>query len=216
MKWLFNIFGKTFDCIDDKTNVLQKHEYIKIEKKEENTVVPDTYINTIKKDRKYITKEGLELIKYFEGFCAKPYLDAVGVPTIGYGNTYYEDGTKVALTDKPITEERGSQLFNIIVGRFEKDVIKILPDDHKLNDNQISALISFAYNVGIGNLKDSTLLTLINKKDYNGAAEEFPRWNKAGGKPLKGLIIRRYCERALFLGQDWKKARAEKKKELGI
>lgn len=179
----------------------------------EKIVVADTYA---KPKAGSLNQEGIELLKFFEGFRSKPYLDTANppVPTIGYGSTYYEDGTKVTMQDAPIDEARASSLFNTIVKRFEKEVMG-LTTGCNLNDNQISALTAFAYNIGVGNLSTSTLLKLIKSGDFNGASDQFPRWDKSGGKVTKGLVIRRFSERALFRGEDWRVARDQKTKELG-
>ena len=145
-----------------------------------------------------ISKNGLDLIKQFEGFYSTPYLCPAGIPTIGYGNIFYEDGTKVTLQDNPITEQRASELLEFIAnknfGRFVNITVKV-----PLNQNQFDALVSFAYNLGNGNLQQSTLLKKLNDSDYIGASLEFEKWNKSGGKVLKGLIKRRLAEKELFL-----------------
>lgn len=159
--------------------------------------------------------EGIELTVHFEGLRLKPYLDSVNVPTIGIGSTFYEDGRKVTMQDPPITEARARALFETIHEDFEKKALALIPNADKLTPNQIGAISAFVYNVGIGAFKSSTMLKLIVKGDYAGAADQFLRWDKAGGKPLKGLTVRRYCERALFLGQDWRAAEKEIRAKLG-
>lgn len=161
-------------------------------------------------------KDGTDLIMHFEGFRAKPYLCSAGVATIGYGSTFYEDGTKVTIKDAPIAEPRAAALFGNVLRDFEKQVLAFLPKAAKLSDNQFSGLMAFAYNLGPAALKQSTLLKLALAGDYAGAAEQFARWDKAGGKALKGLTVRRHAERALFLGLDWRDAEAKKRKELGV
>lgn len=141
---------------------------------------------------------GVALIKRFEGFRAAPYLCPAGIPTIGYGSTRYADGTPVTLQDLPITEPRAVQLLADTLGRYEGAVGALVTVP--LTQNQFDALVSFTYNVGSGNLRNSTLLKLINSRDYNGAAGQFPRWNLGGGKVLPGLTERRAAEQALFLG----------------
>ena len=145
-----------------------------------------------------ISNLGLELIKEFEGLSLKPYLDVVNIPTIGWGNTYYPDGKKVTLKDNPIDEAKANELLEYIAnkdfGSFVSKVVKV-----PLNQNQFDALVSFAYNIGNGNLQNSTLLKKLNSGDYQGASNEFLRWNKSGGKVLNGLTKRREKERALFL-----------------
>lgn len=144
-----------------------------------------------------ISDNGLNLIKQFEGLRLKPYLDAVGVPTIGYGNTFYENGQKVSINDAPITEQRATELLRLVVAKFEKGVSGCLKVE--VTQNQFDALVSFAYNVGLGNLQKSTLLRLINQGNFKAAAEQFTRWNRAGGRILNGLTRRREAEKALFL-----------------
>ncbi|WP_319372162.1 lysozyme [uncultured Ilyobacter sp.] len=140
--------------------------------------------------------EGETLIKDFEKLRLKAYLCPAGVPTIGYGATRYEDGTKVKLGNT-ITKERAEKLFKSLVNDFEKDISKLIKVD--LNSNQFSALVSFAFNVGVGNFKNSTLLRKINSGDLEGASKEFERWIYSNGKKLRGLIRRREAEKELFL-----------------
>lgn len=147
--------------------------------------------------RKHINSSGLRLIKSFEGLRLQAYQDAVGVWTIGYGATR---GVKPGMT---ITEAEAERLLKEDVNRFEEAVnsaVKV-----PINDNQFSALVSFSYNVGSGALRGSTLLKLLNRGDYSGAANQFPLWNKAGGQALAGLTRRRKAEQALFLSQDYTK-----------
>ena len=145
-----------------------------------------------------ISNNGIELIKQFEGLSLKPYLDAVNIPTIGFGNTFYEDGTKVTLKDKPITEERATQLLEFIANKtFSENINKVVKVP--LSQNQFDALVSFAYNIGNKNFNWSTLLKKLNLSDYEGASSEFLRWNQAGGKILNGLVSRRQKEKELFL-----------------
>lgn len=144
-----------------------------------------------------ISEKGLNLIKEFEGLVLKPYKDAVGIPTIGYGNTYYEDGRKVSLSDPAITEARATDLLKMVVKRYEDAINRYV--QVPITQNQFDALVSFAYNVGNENVRKSTLMKLLNQKQYTAAADQFLRWNKAGGKTLKGLTRRRQAERVLFL-----------------
>lgn len=138
-----------------------------------------------------------DLIKTFEGFKAKPYKCPAGVPTIGYGSTFYEDGTKVKLTDAPITEARAMDLLGNVVNDFSKQVNKLIKVE--VTQHQYDALVDFAYNVGVGNLSSSTLLKKLNAKLYAETAEQFLRWNKANGTVLSGLTKRRNAEKELFL-----------------
>lgn len=141
---------------------------------------------------------GLSLIKESEGLRLKPYLCPAGVPTIGYGNTFYEDGTKVTMKDKAITPERAHTLLLLIAAKFEKEVNAMVKVE--LTQGQFDALVDFAFNLGSGNLKSSTLLKKLNAGDYAGAANEFSKWVNSGGKPLPGLVTRRAKEKALFQG----------------
>lgn len=144
-----------------------------------------------------ISSNGIELIKQFEGLSLKPYLDAVNIPTIGFGNTYYEDGTKVTLKDKLITEQRAIQLLEYVANKdFGNNINKVVKTP--LNQNQFDALVSFSYNVGNGNFNSSTLLRWLNQGFYNEASIQLLRWDKAKGMPLAGLTKRRKAEKELF------------------
>ena len=145
-----------------------------------------------------VSKKGLDLIKKEEGFRNHPYLDTAGVATIGYGNTYYQDGRKVKLNDTPITMSDATELLCDIVDEFEKGV-HALTASVSLCQNQFDALVSFAYNVGLHAFSGSTLLKRIlkdpNDKDID---YQFSRWNKAGGVESKGLKKRRNRESWLY------------------
>lgn len=145
-----------------------------------------------------ISQKGLNLIKKHEGFRNNPYLCPSGIPTIGYGNTYYNDSTKVKLTDTPITLKEGETLLKSVLKHFEQGVSNLIKVE--LNQNQFDALVSFAYNVGLGAFSKSTLLKLINNNPNDeGIKHQFKRWNKGGGKVLKGLKKRRNEEAYLYL-----------------
>ena len=145
-----------------------------------------------------ISNNGINFIKQFEGLSLKPYLDAINIPTIGYGSTYYRDGKKVTLNDKPISQDEANLLLEHIANKDFGDKINTLVKVG-LNQNQFDALVSFCYNLGMGNFKSSTLLKKINQADFKGASEEFIKWNKSGGKILDGLTRRRQKEKELFL-----------------
>ena len=140
-------------------------------------------------------KPALDLIKEFEGLRLKAYLDPVGLPTIGWGNTRYQDGKPVKMGDEITQEQADEMLLDDVAVRAEKleDLIEV-----QVNDHQFGALVSFAYNVGIGAFTNSTLRRKLNAGDYEGASNEFKRWNKAGGKVLNGLVRRRKAEKDLF------------------
>ena len=140
---------------------------------------------------------GIQMIKEFEGFRSKPYLDAVGVPTIGYGATHYADGRKVKMTDKPITEAEASALLAEMLKQYEKPVLDLVTS--KINQNQFDALVSFTYNLGGTNFRKSTLLKKVNANPMDlTISNEFLKWNKAGNKVLAGLTRRRRAESDLY------------------
>jgi lysozyme len=144
-----------------------------------------------------ISQGGIDLIKNFEGLKLKPYLCSAGVPTIGYGNTFYETGKKVTLNDPAITEKRAEELLAHLLVSFEKYVDSFCRDD--INQSQFDALVSFAYNLGPNSLKASTLLKKVNANPSDPTIkDEFLKWTKAGGKVLKGLVLRRESEAALY------------------
>ena len=141
--------------------------------------------------------KGIELIKAFEGFRSKPYKCPAGIPTIGYGATFYPGGKKVTMADAPITEEQGTELLQSMLVNFEKYVDSYCRDD--INQNQFDALVSFAYNLGPANLKSSTLLKKVNANPEDKTIRvEFMKWVKAGGKTLQGLVKRRTAEADLY------------------
>jgi lysozyme len=144
-----------------------------------------------------IGQKGLDLIKSFEGLYLKPYLCPANVPTIGYGNTFYENGNKVTLKDPIITEARAIELLMSELGMYEQKVDSYCIDT--INQNQFDALVSFCYNVGPGNLKSSTLLKKVNANPNDPTIRtEFLKWNKGGGKVLAGLTRRRTAEANLY------------------
>ena len=144
-----------------------------------------------------VSKDALDLIKRFEGFCAQPYLCPANVPTIGYGATFYEDGKKVQISDPAISEERATQLLLNVLKTFEKHVDTYTRDD--VTQAQFDALVCFSYNVGVGALKSSTLLKLVNANPSDPEIRtQFLRWNKAAGRVLKGLTNRRVAEADLY------------------
>ena len=140
-----------------------------------------------------ISTNGIDLICSFEGLRLKAYDDGVGVWTIGYGTTVI-NGTKVKKGDTCTVEQAKSYMANDLK-QFESAVNQVKVP---LNQNQYDALVSLAYNIGVSAFLNSTLLKKLNAKDYKGAAEQFPRWNRAGGKVMRGLTNRRAKERKLF------------------
>ena len=138
-----------------------------------------------------INKEGLSIIKQCEGCRLKAYLCPSLIPTIGYGHT-----TGVKLGDI-ITQADADRYLLQDIKRFEQVVSALVKVP--INENQFSALVSFAFNVGVSNLKSSTLLKKLNLRDYKGCSNEFDRWVYGSNKkPLEGLKKRRKLERELF------------------
>ncbi|MDV2441526.1 lysozyme [Acinetobacter gerneri] len=142
------------------------------------------------------SNSGINLIKSFEGLRLKAYDDGVGVWTIGFGTIKYPNGVRVKKGDT-CTETQAEQYLRNELIAFENAINRLVKVP--LTQNQFDALVSFTYNLGETNLANSTLLKKLNAKDYKGTAAEFPRWNKAGGKVLNGLVKRRKAEMELFL-----------------
>ena len=135
------------------------------------------------------------LIKKFEGCVLHAYKDAVGIWTIGYGATFYEDGSQVKDGDI-ITQERAEALLKRIVDAF---AVKVDTYTNVVEQHQFDALVSFAYNVGVGAYHNSTLLKKVNANPNDlEIRAEFLKWNKAGGRVLSGLTDRRKKEAAYY------------------
>jgi lysozyme len=143
-----------------------------------------------------VNAEGYALIKKFEGCKLKAYKCPANVWTIGYGNTFYENGMKVKEGDV-ITQERAEELAKFIIDQF---AVTIAPFILKpLNDNQFSACVSLAYNIGTGGFKKSSVFKKLNVNPLDATiADSFRLWNKGGGKVLPGLVKRREAEIALY------------------
>lgn len=137
---------------------------------------------------------GLALTKSFEGFRSLAYQDVVGVWTIGYGHVL-----KFGESFGPITDAQATVLLLADIAaavQYVNDVVKVT-----LTQGQFDALVDFTFNLGVKSLKNSTLLKLVNKGDFTGAAAEFPKWDHAGGKVIAGLARRREAEQKMFLGE---------------
>ena len=142
-----------------------------------------------------ISQEGLSLIKRFEGCRLESYKCSANVLTIGYGHT---SGVKETDT---ITQDEADKLLQEDVEQFEKYV-----DDNvtvELGQSQFDSLVAWTFNLGVGNLRESTMLKKLNSEDYASVPSEMKRWNKAGGKTLDGLIRRRKAESLLFESKEW-------------
>lgn len=141
----------------------------------------------------------LELIRRFEGLYLTPYLCPAGVATVGYGATFYEDGSRVQLIDLPITRDRAESLLLWHVKTvYMPAVIQLCPAIVREPPERAAALIDFTFNLGAGNLRTSTLRKLVNKGAWDKVPEELRKWVKGGGRVLKGLVIRREAEAALI------------------
>jgi lysozyme len=136
------------------------------------------------------SQNGIELIKEFEGCRQVAYQDSVGVWTIGYGHT------KTAYEGQLVIKKTCERLLAEDLAEFEEyvDTLVKVP----LTQNQFDALVSWTFNLGSGNLQESTMLRKLNEGDYGSVPAEMKRWNKAGGEVLKGLVRRREAEAALF------------------
>jgi lysozyme len=152
-----------------------------------------------------LDNKGYLLIAQFEGLRLNPYLCSAGVPTIGYGSTFYPSGRKVTMRDKPITQETAFWMLKQVANMFAKDVDSLVTSN--INQNQFNALVSFAFNLGSDidadnipeGLGDSRLLRRVNANPNDPEiAREFVKWNKAGGRVLDGLTKRRLKEAELY------------------
>lgn len=152
-----------------------------------------------------LDNKGYLFIAQLEGLRLKPYLCSAGVPTIGYGSTFYPSGRKVTMRDKPITQETAFWMLKQVANMFAKDVNSLVTSN--INQNQFNALVSFAFNLGSDidadnipeGLGDSRLLRRVNANPNDPEiAREFVKWNKAGGRVLDGLTKRRLKEAELY------------------
>ena len=166
-------------------------------------------------------KAGEDLMHKYEGMRNRPYLCPAHIWTIGYGHVLYQEQIRlpvVRVPDKhtpmirkemPLKAEDNrvwtkteiDELFKADVASFERGVLRLVPGcvGHQ---GRFDALVSFAFNAGLGNLQRSTIRMKANRGDWEGAAEAFMAWTRGGGKVLPGLVKRRQAEMALFLGED--------------
>lgn len=139
------------------------------------------------------TAGAISLIAVFEGFSNKAYLPHKDdVPTIGYGQTFYVDGRKVRMGDYISEKEARTQLGEIVKKDFVAKIAKCVTVP--LTENEFTAYVSLAYNIGASAFCKSTLVKKLNAGDYSGACEQIKRWNRSGGKVMKGLVKRRQQE----------------------
>ena len=148
-----------------------------------------------------INKAGINLIKKYEGFRSHAYRDAVGVWTIGYGHTSMA-GTPNVSKGLKISRRQGETILARDVEKFARAIQPLITVE--LNENQFSALVSFAYNVGVGGFKRSSVLKRVNARQFDAVPHRLSLWVKAGGRTLRGLVARRAAEADLFLASDAK------------
>jgi lysozyme len=142
----------------------------------------------------------IDLCKRFEGFRSKPYLCPAGVPTIGYGSTYYPGGKKVSMDDAPISNEEAEKLLmHELSETYLPEVLRLCPVLAQ-HPRRLNTIVDFCYNLGAGNLQRSTLRRRINAQDWQGAEDELKKWVKAGGVVLPGLVKRREAEIVFMKG----------------
>lgn len=138
------------------------------------------------------------LCKRFEGFYAHPYLCPAGVPTIGYGATYYLDGRPVTLKDPPITREVAVVMLRDMLRReYLPAVLRLCPGIDSAE--RLAAIVDFAFNLGAGQLRASTLRKRINAERWADVPTELRKWVRGGGRVLPGLVKRREAEVALVV-----------------
>ena len=143
-----------------------------------------------------INQAGLDIIKHFEGFEPMAYLDPIGIPTIGYGHIAGVTHQDVQ-NQRTVNEAEAEQLLREDIAVAESAVERLI--SVAMNDNQFSALVSFTFNLGEGNLKSSTLRRRLNRGEYDAIPYEMCRWVKAAGRTLPGLVRRRIAEGGLFM-----------------
>lgn len=138
----------------------------------------------------------LALIRKWEGFRAEPYTCPAGAATIGYGSTRYEDGRSVALSDPPITRERAEALVRAMLdAEYLPAVLRLCPGIDTAG--RLGAILDFSYNLGLANLRASTLRRRINAGQWEDVPAQLMRWRFAGGRELRGLMLRRMDEARL-------------------
>lgn len=170
-----------------------------------------------------LSKAGEELMHRYEGFRNKPYLCPAHIWTIGYGHVLYQEQIRLPMVRPPDkttadipmirkemalkledfrvwSKEEIDELFRADVESFERGVLRLVPGVVG-RQGSFDALVSFAFNAGLGNLQRSTIRMKANRGDWEGAAEAFMAWTKGGGKVLPGLVKRRQAEIELFLSQ---------------
>jgi lysozyme len=151
------------------------------------------------------SEEGVRFITKFEGWSAAPYRDSRGIPTIGYGNTYYEDGSHVKMDDPAITRDRGAQILRHACRNLVYTLGRLIHGHVSLSQGKVDALISFMYNAGPTAFASSTILRTINADGPEHVTREmFTRWDKIHDPRTgelhesSGLLRRRNAEFDLY------------------
>lgn len=139
---------------------------------------------------------GVDLVKHFESYSSAPYLCPAGVWTIGWGTTRYPNGRRVTAHDKPCSRKDAEYWLHHELNKAERVVTDYCTAE--LNEYQRAALISFVYNLGAGAFIASTLRRRLNTGEFDDVPYQLSRWNKAGGRILRGLIRRRKAEIKLW------------------
>jgi lysozyme len=156
-----------------------------------------------------VSKDAIEGIKKDEGVRLRPYRCPALLWTVGVGHVIDSNHIRVKLDerkglaipdgwDRTLTMDEVNDILAKDLATFERGVLRLCPEG--LTQGRFDALVSFSFNVGLGNLQRSTIRMKHNRGDFDGAAESFMAWTKAGGKELPGLVKRRKHERALYLG----------------
>ena len=164
-----------------------------------------------------ISKKGEDLMHFFEGYRTRPYRCSAAIWTVGWGHAMYSDQLNLPNVRKEgyqglirseyqLKEEDNRvwskdelvDLFKVDINSFERGVLRLSPNlvNHQ---SKFDAVVSFAYNAGLGNYQRSTIRIKVNREDWTGASEAFMSWIKAGGKEVAGLVKRRKAEVVLFL-----------------
>ena len=138
----------------------------------------------------------IHMIKHHEGVRNEPYQDPIGLWTVGVGHLIGNGKSLPKSWNKTFTDQEVDDLLRADLDRFEAGIERLT--SVPLTQGQFDALVSFSFNVGLGNYQASTLRSKLNRGDYEGAANEFPKWRRAGGKILQGLVNRRKDEKNLF------------------
>lgn len=144
-----------------------------------------------------ISERGLNLIKKYEGLRLRPYKCPAGLWTVGYGHVIGDGRTLPESERRTFTKEEVDLLLQKDVARFERGVLRLCPVP--LTQGQFDALVSFSFNLGLGNLQRSTLRMKTNRGQIYRASKEFLKWVRANGKVMQGLVRRRKDESILFL-----------------